>query len=44
MSQDQVRCAECKKLGHPLDMVYFWLKTMCGKCATKKLTHQKGMR
>ena len=38
-----IRCAECKKLGHPLTMVFVWVKTVCGKCATKKLMDQKGM-
>ena len=42
-NKDMVRCADCKKLGHPLEMVHVWIKAVCGKCATKRLMNQKGM-
>ena len=33
MDQDKIKCTQCKKLGHPLEMVFVWVKTLCGKCA-----------
>ena len=35
--KDMIRCAQCKKLKHPLELVFIWVKTLCGKCATRKL-------
>mgnify|MGYP001209797291 FL=1 len=43
MDKDLVRCADCKKLGHPLAMVHVWVKTLCAKCAAKKLMNKKGI-
>lgn len=43
-SKDLVRCADCKKLGHPLTMVYIWIKTICGSCANKRLMNTRGYR
>lgn len=38
MTQDNlIKCANCKKLSPPLEMVYVWLRTLCGKCASRKL-------
>jgi len=43
MDQDMIRCAQCKKQGHPLEMVFVWVKTLCGKCATRKLMNTRSM-
>lgn len=43
-NKDLVRCADCKKLGHPLTMVYIWIKTICGSCANKRLMNTRRYR
>ena len=42
--ENLIRCAECKKLAPPLEMVYFWIKTLCGECANKRLLGVKKIR
>ena len=43
MEQDMITCAVCKKRGPVMAFVYVWIRTLCSKCAEKKLISHKGM-
>ena len=37
LKDNSVKCAECGRKGHPMQMVHLWMKTLCNKCANAKL-------
>ena len=44
MEGDLIKCHDCKFRGTVLEMAFIWNKTLCSKCATKRLMIGSGRR